>query len=129
MVLARESRGALIVFVIYSWGCPGPTALQTLGQPELATSPLFATNEARTENAEALFAILQGQFESRDLDDWRTLFKQSDIKWAPMPKLEEVVQDPQMRAAGAFVDYPDNGSASSRRHSTSSPTPWSSPGH
>jgi crotonobetainyl-CoA:carnitine CoA-transferase CaiB-like acyl-CoA transferase len=37
--------------------------------------------------------------------------KEADLKWAPLPKLEEVVDDPQMRAAGAFVDldYPRYG--------------------
>ena len=61
--------------------------------------------------AAALFAILQSQFESRELTEWRVLFKQADIKWAPLPQLEEVVEDPQMRAAGAFVDldYPGYG--------------------
>ena len=38
-----------------------------------------------------------------------------------MPKLEEVVQDPQMRAAGAFVDYPDNGSGHGKLTTISSP--------
>lgn len=88
-----------------------PNLCRALGQEELATNPLFATNQARTENAAALFAILQAQFESRDLSEWRGLFKRSDIKWAPLPKLDEVVEDPQMRAAGAFVDldYPGYG--------------------
>ena len=31
------------------------------------------------------------------------MFKQNDIKWAPLPVLDEVVQDRQMRAARAFV--------------------------
>jgi crotonobetainyl-CoA:carnitine CoA-transferase CaiB-like acyl-CoA transferase len=84
---------------------------RALGQEELSTNPLFATNKARTANAAALFAILQSQFEARDLAEWRVLFKQSDIKWAPLPRLEEVLEDPQMRAAGAFVDmdYPGYG--------------------
>ena len=88
-----------------------PNLCKALGQAELATNPLFATNEARAENAAALFAILQGQFETRDLDEWRVLFKQADIKWAPLPVRDEVVEDPQMRAAGAFVDmeYPGHG--------------------
>jgi len=88
-----------------------PNLCRALGQEELATNPLFATTTARTANAAALFAILQSQFESRELTEWRVLFKQADIKWAPLPKLEEVVDDPQMRAAGAFVDldYPGYG--------------------
>jgi len=88
-----------------------PNLCRALGQEELSTNPLFATKEARIANAAALFAILQAQFESRDLAEWRVLFKQSDIKWAPLPKLEEVVEDPQMRAAGIFMDvaYPGYG--------------------
>jgi formyl-CoA transferase len=84
-----------------------PNLCQALGYEELATSDLFATTKARAENGAALFAILQSQFESRDLAEWRGLFRQADIKWAPLPKLEEVVEDPQMRAAGAFVDLDD----------------------
>ena len=117
--LSRDGKAFLVILL--DPDVEFPNLCRTLSQPELATSPLFATNEARTENAEALFAILQGQFESRDLDDWRALFKQSDIKWAPMPKLEEVVQDPQMRAAGAFVDYPDNDSGHGKLTTISSP--------
>jgi len=38
-------------------------------------------------------------------------FKHYDIKWSLLPMLEDVVSDPQMRAAGAFVeiDYPGHG--------------------
>jgi formyl-CoA transferase len=72
---------------------------------------LFATNDGRDRNAAALYAILQSEFESRDLAEWRTIFKRNDIKWAPLPVLDEVVKDPQMRAAEAFVkmDYPGAG--------------------
>ncbi len=88
-----------------------PNLCRALGYEELATNPLFETTKARIENAAALFAILQAQFESRDLAEWRVRFRQADIKWAPLPKLEEAVEDPQMRASGAFVDldYPGYG--------------------
>jgi crotonobetainyl-CoA:carnitine CoA-transferase CaiB-like acyl-CoA transferase len=88
-----------------------PRLCRAFGQPELATSELFSTNEARAQNAAALYAILQSELESRELSEWRTIFKRDDIKWAPLPRLEDVVNDPQMRAAGAFVemDYPGIG--------------------
>jgi len=88
-----------------------PRLCQAFGQPELAAGELFATNAARAENAAALYAILQSQFETRDLAEWRLIFKRNDIKWAPLPKLDDVVQDPQMRAAEAFIDmeYPGIG--------------------
>ena len=82
-----------------------------LGEPDLATSPLFATQEARKENAAELHAILLSQFESKPLSHWRKQFKIHDIKWSPLPTLEQAVQDPQMRDCGAIidVDYPGHG--------------------
>ncbi len=88
-----------------------PRLCRVFGQPELATSELFATNAARAENAGALYAILQSQFETRDLAEWRAVFMANDIKWAPLPRLDEVVEDEQMRASGAIMklDYPGVG--------------------
>ncbi|MGB8682212.1 MAG: CaiB/BaiF CoA-transferase family protein [Candidatus Binatus sp.] len=88
-----------------------PRLCTMFGAPEMATDPMFASDAARTEHAAELSAILQSQFESRDLAEWRKEFRQYDIKWAPLPMLAEVVSDPQMRAAGAFVDvdYPGHG--------------------
>jgi formyl-CoA transferase len=88
-----------------------PRLCDAFGQPDLARGELFATNAGRAENAAALYAILQSAFETRDLAEWRSIFKRNDIKWAPLPKLDDVVQDPQMRAAEAFVnlEYPGIG--------------------
>jgi crotonobetainyl-CoA:carnitine CoA-transferase CaiB-like acyl-CoA transferase len=88
-----------------------PRLCKMFGAPELATDPMFATDEGRTEHAAELFAILQSQFESKDLAEWRKAFREYDIKWSPLPTLDDVVKDPQMRAAGAIVDfeYPGHG--------------------
>jgi crotonobetainyl-CoA:carnitine CoA-transferase CaiB-like acyl-CoA transferase len=88
-----------------------PRLCTMLGAPELATNPMFATGESRTEHAAELSAILQSQFESKDLADWRKEFRKYDIKWSQLPMIADVVSDPQMRAAGAFVDldYPGHG--------------------
>jgi crotonobetainyl-CoA:carnitine CoA-transferase CaiB-like acyl-CoA transferase len=84
---------------------------EALGEPDLATTELFATQEARKENAAELHAILLSQFESKPLSHWREKFKIHDIKWSQLPTLEEAVQDPQMRDCGAIVncDYPGLG--------------------
>lgn len=88
-----------------------PRLCTMLGAPDMATDPMFATDAARTEHAAELSAILQSQFESKDVAEWRQMFRQYDIKWSPLPMLDEVANDPQMRAAGAFVDveYPTHG--------------------
>jgi crotonobetainyl-CoA:carnitine CoA-transferase CaiB-like acyl-CoA transferase len=88
-----------------------PRLCTMLGAPDLATNPMFSTGESRTEHAAELSAILQSQFESKDLADWRKEFRKYDIKWSQLPMIADVVSDPQMRAAGAFVDldYPGHG--------------------
>src|SRR5262245_8500838 len=79
----RSRDGKVFLVVLLDPDKEFPNLCRALGEEELGTSPLFATKEARIENDAALFGLLQGQFESRDLDEWRVLFKQSDIKWAP----------------------------------------------
>ena len=88
-----------------------PRLCAMFGAPEMATDPMFATDPARIEHAAELHAIIQSQFESKDLSEWRAMFKQYDIKWSALPILDDVVSDPQMRASGAFVDveYPKHG--------------------
>lgn len=103
--------GKLFLLVLIDPDNEFPRLCQVLGQPELAAGELFATNDARAENAAALHAILASQFETRDLAEWRSLFRRNDIKFAPLPRLDDVVQDPQLRAANAVVelDYPGVG--------------------
>src|SRR5216683_2642890 len=85
---------------------------EALGEPELATSPLFSTEQARKENSSELYAILQSQFESRDMAEWAGLFRLHDVKWSPLPTLDEAVSDPQMRSCGAIIDFERPGHAS-----------------
>jgi formyl-CoA transferase len=84
---------------------------QALDEPELASSPLFATAQARVENAAELHAILLSQFESKPLNHWREKFRTYDVKWSPLPTLDEAVRDPQMRDCGAITnfEYPGHG--------------------
>lgn len=82
-----------------------PRLCAAFGQSELAAGDLFATNAARDENAAALYAILQSQFETRTYAEWRRLFRANDIKFAPLPRLDDVVVDPQMRTSGAVVNF------------------------
>ncbi len=85
-----------------------PRLCAGLGFAELAADPMFATNQARAENAAELHGLLLSQFESRDLAEIAAIFTRHDVKWSHFPTLEDVVRDPQMRAAKAFVDleYP-----------------------
>ncbi|HJU10765.1 MAG TPA: CoA transferase [Candidatus Binataceae bacterium] len=113
LTAAYVSRdGKLFLLVLIDPDNEFPRLCRLLEQPELAETGLFHSNAAREENAAALYEILRSQFEARDLADWASLFRRSDIKWAPLPRLDDVVNDPQMRAAEAFIglEHPKAGS-------------------
>jgi len=84
---------------------------EAIGAPDLATAEMFATQDARKENAAELHAILLSQFESQPLSHWKEKFRIHDIKWSPLPTLAEAVDDPQMRECGAIIkcEYPGHG--------------------
>jgi crotonobetainyl-CoA:carnitine CoA-transferase CaiB-like acyl-CoA transferase len=107
--LSRDGKAMMIVLLDPDHEFP--RLCKALGHDDLASNSMFSTNDERAENAAALFAILQSQFETRDLQEWRTIFKRFDIKWAPLPGLDDVVTDPQMIEAGAFVEceFPRHG--------------------
>ena len=71
--LSRD--GKIFLLVLIDPDNEFPRLCQAFGQPELGTGELFATNDGRDRNAAALYAILQSEFESRDLAEWRTIFK------------------------------------------------------
>jgi len=39
------------------------------------------------------------------------MFDRENVWWAPVQSVEEVIEDPQVRDGGGFVDVPDDGGA------------------
>jgi formyl-CoA transferase len=99
--LSRD--GKIFLLILIDPEVEFPRLCGLLGQPDLAESDLFSSNSAREANAAALYEILRAQFEASDLALWAEAFKRNDIKWAPLPPLDDVVRDPQMRAAQAII--------------------------
>jgi len=100
--------GKMFLLVLIDPDVEFPRLCRILHQPELSKSELFCTNAAREENAAALYEILRSQFEARNLEQWAEVFRLGDIKWAPLPRLDDVVGDPQLHAAEAIIglDHP-----------------------
>jgi crotonobetainyl-CoA:carnitine CoA-transferase CaiB-like acyl-CoA transferase len=105
--LSRD--GKIVMLVLLDPENEFPRLCRGIGHPDLATNPMFATQDARTEHSAELFAILQSQVESRDLAELKKIFAEYDIKWSTIPTMDEVIADPQMRAAGAFIEYDQPG--------------------
>jgi len=81
--------------------------MQVLGCPELAADPRFADPAARRANNAALIAILDERFAQRDLADWRVAMDAAGITFSDVSRLDDIGDDPQMRACGALVPFAD----------------------
>jgi crotonobetainyl-CoA:carnitine CoA-transferase CaiB-like acyl-CoA transferase len=81
-----------------------PDFLRALGHPpELADDPRFVDIPNRFANATVLVETMDRILGTRPLSEWGPIFDANDVWYAPIQKLPEVVEDPVIRAAGAFV--------------------------
>jgi len=81
-----------------------PGVLAAVERQDLAADERFADAKSRKQNAAALIAELDECFASRPLQEWATRFDANDVWWAPAQTPAEVLEDPQVEAAGGFVE-------------------------
>ena len=77
-----------------------------LGEPELAHEPRYATNAARVANREALIAHLSARLAQRPAAEWLEGLEQATVPCAPVNRIDQVFEDPQVMARGLRVDLP-----------------------
>ena len=82
-----------------------PDFCSITGQQDLQNDPLFATPEARSENAVELMKIFDAVFMSRTRDEWLTMLQDKGLMFAPVQTLEEVLVDPQATVNNYVVDF------------------------
>jgi crotonobetainyl-CoA:carnitine CoA-transferase CaiB-like acyl-CoA transferase len=84
---------------------PFLTAIERL---ELEADPKFLGPVERYRNSRDLVSILDGVFEAKTLDEWRAIFENYRIIWAPVRTMVETMADPQIEAMQYFrqVQHP-----------------------
>lgn len=88
------------------------TLCHILGLTDLATSPNFATNEARLENREALERVLEVRIRQFEADDLLDAFRDHHIPCGVVRDMPSVFEHPE---ANAQVLRPDDGPAGLRQ--------------
>lgn len=81
-----------------------PSVATVAGRSDLVDDPLFATERARRQNAEALVDALDAGFAQQSYEEIARKLVAADLIWAPVQTPEQVINDPQAQAAGCFVD-------------------------
>ena len=75
-----------------------------MGLPALATDARYSSNRLRDVNRAALIATLQTVFLTRSYEDWEALFLKHGVPVGAINDLAEVVNHPQVKARGVFVE-------------------------
>lgn len=84
---------------------------------DLATfeaDPRFHTAAARAENYDTIYGYLSDVMAKRSTDEWIALLERADIPHARVNRVEDLINDTQLRAVG-FFDERDAGDAGQRR--------------
>jgi len=94
----------------YDWG----RLCRAIDRADLIEDSRFATAEARFENSDKVVAVLDEAFSTRDLAEWQEIFDEHSVIWGPIPTIDRVTTDAQMRDNGVFTDleHPELGSIS-----------------
>ena len=77
--------------------------LVALEAPDLGSDARFRTRQGRIAEYEALRVELDARFSQRNLAHWVERLQQNDVPYAPINRIDDVVQDPQVRHLGLIV--------------------------
>jgi crotonobetainyl-CoA:carnitine CoA-transferase CaiB-like acyl-CoA transferase len=83
-----------------------PGIVEALGDPSLADDERFATPRERRRNATELVAAIDALAAKLPREQWAEIFRQHDVWWAPINSVDDLLEDPQVLASGAFVRVP-----------------------
>ncbi len=85
-----------------------PTFCETIRRKDFIHDPRFADTALRNQNAAELIAILDPIFAEKTRDEWAARLDAAGLFWGPVQTVEDVINDPQTQANGAFVpvDHP-----------------------
>jgi formyl-CoA transferase len=78
----------------------------TIGRPELATDPRFATNASRVENRAALLPLIEKEIARLPASEWLQNLDQAGIPCAPVNTIDRAFADPQTAAREMQIEVP-----------------------
>jgi len=76
------------------------------GRPDLAHDPRFATNPLRVQNRDVLVPLLDDMVLEKPRDEWIALLEAVGVPCGPINNLDEVFDNPQVRAREMEVKLP-----------------------
>jgi crotonobetainyl-CoA:carnitine CoA-transferase CaiB-like acyl-CoA transferase len=84
---------------------------QAAGRPEMMDDPRFADVAARTAHVDDVYCLAAGALAAKTTAEWLALFDELEIPAGPVNALEDLANDPHLKAIGFFrrADHPSEG--------------------
>jgi crotonobetainyl-CoA:carnitine CoA-transferase CaiB-like acyl-CoA transferase len=101
--ILRTSDGGLVAVHLSSLEKFWQGLVSALAAPQLAEDPRFGSRQARIDHHEALGVALDALFSQRPLAHWEQQLGRFDVPFAPVHRVDEAVQDPQVQHLGLIV--------------------------
>lgn len=79
---------------------------RVIGQPQLSEDRRFRRNEGRVVHREVLIPLLDAAMKRRSRDEWLLALEQAGVPAGPINTLEQVYQNPQVKARGLLQMVP-----------------------
>jgi CoA:oxalate CoA-transferase len=80
---------------------------ETVGRPELAGDPRFASNELRRRNLDALGEALEGAFSAHTSEHWIAALQRAGVPCGPLNDVARVAVDPHIAARNMILTLGD----------------------
>jgi crotonobetainyl-CoA:carnitine CoA-transferase CaiB-like acyl-CoA transferase len=101
--ILRTSDGGLVAIHLSSLEKFWVGLVTALEAPQLAQDPRFSTRLARIDNYTDLGRELDKLFSQRTVSDWVERMSRHDVPFAPINRVDAVVNDPQVKHLGLMV--------------------------
>lgn len=82
-----------------------PQFCRAIGRLELESDPRFSTLAARKEHTRDLVRLLDQHFATKNMEEWRVLFREHQLVFSPVPDTWDVIADGQMALNDVFVPF------------------------
>ena len=83
-----------------------PDVARAIGREDLLEDERFSSLRDRRRNGVELIAIMDEAFAQKTIDEWKPILDAAGLIWSPVQTFEQAFEDPQMHAAGVYVDMP-----------------------
>ena len=82
---------------------------EVIGEPQLASDPRYATNNARVAHRGELVPHLQQRLSMRPAAEWLAALEKAVVPANPVNRIDQVFDDPQVQARGLRIELPHTG--------------------